>query len=280
MSIRSIMAAIGVTAASLLLAGSVGAQSAALLPPALKAKGVITLETSPGTPPLTLLAEDNKTNIGVEPDLMREIATRLGLTLEITSVSFETLIPSLRGGRFDVAASSLTDTEERRAVFDFVDYLVGNTMIVVPGGNPKKIVAFDDFCGKRTAKLAGSQINFQLDKISEDCEKKGRPPIEMPTFKDTGSIDVELRSGRMDFGAQTATRAYYVAKNSGGKFEVVKGLALDDAKKGIMLAKGSPLVPAIRAALEEMLADGTYRQILSKWDVADLALDKVTVNER
>ena len=53
--------------------------------------------------------------------MSREIAERLGLKIEISAGTFESLVTSVQSKRFDIAASSLNDTPERRKVVDFVD---------------------------------------------------------------------------------------------------------------------------------------------------------------
>ncbi|BCW50464.1 hypothetical protein StoSoilB13_28060 (plasmid) [Arthrobacter sp. StoSoilB13] len=59
------------------------ADAVALLPKAIKDKGELTVAMDLSSPPMTFLAEDNKTPIGVNPDLARLVAKKLGPEAEV-----------------------------------------------------------------------------------------------------------------------------------------------------------------------------------------------------
>ena len=250
-----------------------------LVPADVKTRGVLRFVTAPQTPPLTMYAEDNKTFTGLEVEIAREIAERLGLKIEISSGTFESLVTSVQSRRFDFSASSLNDTTERRKVVDFVDYLSGSTFILVRGGNPDNIHSLEDLCGKGVGTLAGSDSEQQLSDLSKTCEQKGKPPLNLAVFKQAGVSDVQVESGRLAATAQSGPRAVFTAQRSQGKMQIVDGVTLFEARKAVMLAKGSPLTPAVKAALESMLADGSYAKMLKKWDLEYLAVKQITINE-
>ena len=162
---------------------------------------------------------------------------------------------------------------------DFVDYLSGSTFILVRGGNPDKIRALEDLCGKGVGTLAGSDSEQMLSDLSKTCEQKGRPPLNLAVFKQAGVSDVQVESGRLSATAQSGPRAVFTAKRSQGKMEIVDGITLFEARKAVMLAKGSPLTGAVKGALDSMLADGTYAKLLQKWDLEYLAVKQISINE-
>ena len=47
----------------------------------------------------------------------------LGLKAKLINSNFETIIPGLAAGRYDLGMSSFTDTKEREKTVDFVDLL-------------------------------------------------------------------------------------------------------------------------------------------------------------
>jgi glycerol-3-phosphate cytidylyltransferase-like family protein len=102
----------------------------ALLPQSVKDKGTLTVAMELKYPPTTFLAEDGRTPIGFNPDMVRLIAKKLGLQLEIVDVGFDTIIPALQGNRYDMTATSMSPTEERVAVVRACRYVDE----VVPAG--------------------------------------------------------------------------------------------------------------------------------------------------
>jgi len=94
------------------------AAAVALLPKAIKDKGELTVAMDLSSPPMTFLAEDNTTPIGVNPDLARLVAKKLGLKLKFENTAFDTIIPGIDGGRYDFTATTMSATAERLKVLE------------------------------------------------------------------------------------------------------------------------------------------------------------------
>ena len=60
--------------------------------------------------------------IGFDVDLMNAVASTMGLTADFREADFAKIIPSIQQGTFNVGMSSFTDSKERQASVDFVDY--------------------------------------------------------------------------------------------------------------------------------------------------------------
>src|SRR4051794_13656513 len=96
---------------------------AALVPAAIRARGTLVVGTTGnGTPPLSFRADDDKTIIGVEPDLASLVADVLGLKLDLQATSWENLFLSIENGQYDTGFSNITVTEERKDKYDFASY--------------------------------------------------------------------------------------------------------------------------------------------------------------
>src|SRR3990172_3535502 len=82
--------------------------------------GVLTVGSDVPYPPF----EDFDTTgnvIGFDADLINEIASRLGLTVEWIDTDFDTIFTQLATGRFDVVASATTITPERAQQVSFTE---------------------------------------------------------------------------------------------------------------------------------------------------------------
>ena len=138
-----------------------------LLPQSYKDRGELTVAMDLHYPPTTFLAEDNTTPIGLNPDMARLIAKKLGLKLKFENTSFDTIIPGLDGGRYDFTATTMSPTPERLKVLDMIDYFNGGVSVAVAHGNPLNI-SNDDMCGRNIAVTKGSNAQLKhLPNVSE-----------------------------------------------------------------------------------------------------------------
>jgi len=73
------------------------------------------------------------TTVGFDVDLMAAIAAKLGMTSEFKSYKFDALITGVQAGsEFDMVASAMTITEERKQSIDFSDpYINSNQSLAV-----------------------------------------------------------------------------------------------------------------------------------------------------
>ena len=103
---------------------SAGANSAvaALVPSAIKAKGTLTVAADASYAPNEFIGPDGHTVVGMDADLAKAIAATMGLKATISNVTFDAIIPGLAAGKYDLGASSFTDTKAREKVVNFVDY--------------------------------------------------------------------------------------------------------------------------------------------------------------
>ena len=92
---------------------------------------------------------------GFDLDLMKAISSRLGLKASITDLKFDSIVPSVQNGRFDVAVNELGDIPERRKIAQFVDYYNGGIAVLVPKGQ-KSDIAPTDLCGHTMSLTQGS----------------------------------------------------------------------------------------------------------------------------
>ena len=96
---------------------------AAAVPADIKSQGTLIVAADATYPPDEYIAEDGKTMIGMDPDLAKAIAQIMGLKAEMQNITFDSIIPGLAAGKYDLGMSSFTDTKEREQTVDFVTYL-------------------------------------------------------------------------------------------------------------------------------------------------------------
>jgi len=250
-----------------------------MLPADIKDAGVLKIGTEAFYPPFEYLDADDSTVIGLDMALFQAIGDELGLKIDITNMAFDGLLPALDAKRIDVVVAAMTDTTARQAKYDFVDYFLTGQGIVVPAGNPKGIKTVEDLCGLKVAALEGSTQVSLLEKFNtEECS--GDPIVATALATDADAM-LQVRSGRADASfSQDAVARFNAAADGGkGKFEIGNDEPLLPVVMGPMFGKDdADLRDAVKAAVEKLIADGTYQSILDKHDLGSGAVTDVTVN--
>ncbi|MER6914542.1 ABC transporter substrate-binding protein [Streptomyces sp. NPDC000594] len=253
---------------------AVGAQAADLLPADLRRKGVLRVATAVGYPPMEMYRPGTTELTGVDPDLARAVADRLGLRLELTNSAFDGLIPGLKSGRFDLVMSSMTDSPERRRAVDFVDYFRTGGVVMTEKGNPEGIKTLADLCGKAVVLAKGSSNLDIGQKQNARCAERMR--ISQSEDAPTGLL--QLDSGRAVATIVDYPVAMMFVKEK-GSYEVLPK-QYGTAPWGIAVAKdNSGLRDAVRQALQGLIEDGGYRRILDSYGVGGSAVARATVND-
>ena len=113
--------------------------------------GTLTVAISAlNSPPLALLASDNRTRIGSDPDIARLLADSLGLKLKLVPTAWEDWPLGITSGRYDVALVNIAVTEQRKTKFDFATYRVDSLAFAVKSDSPiQKISGPADVAGLR-----------------------------------------------------------------------------------------------------------------------------------
>jgi polar amino acid transport system substrate-binding protein len=251
----------------------------AKLPGAIQKAGVVKIGTEAQYPPFESLANDNKTIVGLDPDLAKAAGELLGVKVEFTNTAFDGLLTALDGGRFDLVVAAVTDTKEREASYDFVDYFMTGQAIVVKKGNPEKITGIDDLCGHPVSVLkASTQLKLLEGFNDNECKSD---PIDITALQTDKDALLQVQSGRADASFTQDAVGVYNAKNIGGgnQFEIANSEALLPTPVGMVFTKeDTELRDAFKAAIAELIDNGTYAEILAKHDMSQGELDEPGVN--
>ena len=224
--------------------------------------------------------------VGFDVDLGALISQKLGAEVRFNDAVFDTIIPNLEAGTNDIIISSMSDTLERQAKVDFVDYHIGGSQMIVAKGNPENIVdAATSLCGKTVIVQNGTiQIDL-VGTMSGRCKMSGMKPITLINLPDAPLMENALRAGQGDAVMMDSLVAQGAAAKAGNGeyFEVVNDAAApngyDAGFVGIaILKKDTALRDAIQAALQSLIDDGQYATLLEKWNMASNAVSSASIN--
>jgi polar amino acid transport system substrate-binding protein len=254
---------------------STNASLAAQVPAAIKSKGTLNVGTEAQYAPNEFIAPDGHTVIGMDPDMVKAIAAVLGLKATMINSTFEAIIPGLAAGRYDVGASSFTDTKEREKTVDFVTYLsVGQAFLTKANGGPTPNT-LADLCGLTVAVEKGTVEFEEAEKQNKKCKEAGKP-IKLLVFPGQNDANLALSSGRAEVDyADSPIIAYQVRKLG---VSVRSSPTFGAAPYGLALPKGNGMAKPVLEALKVLMANGTYAAILKKWELQSAAISNPAIN--
>lgn len=227
-------------------------------------------------PPDNFRDADGKV-VGWAIDILRASAKVLDIPINISEVTqFQSLLPGIDAERYDLAVSGFAVTEERKKRYDFVSYFNGGNSLIIHKDQAK--ITPDDMCGKKASIQIGSYFNQVVERYSKKCADEGKSSIEILTFPTEEAVLGALKSKRADFAVSSLSSSAYMTERTNGQFHS-SGQPFFRTVAGFVFNKKSPEVrDAIAAAVQNLLDNGTYVEILKKWKLSDGAIKKVEIN--
>lgn len=213
--------------------------------------------------------------VGFDIDLMDAVTGVLGIRARYTEAAFEKIIPAVQAGTYDLGMSSMTDSLEREKQVDFVTYFSAGVQWAQRTGRD---IDPGNACGKRVAVQATTVEHLEeVPAKSAACVAAGRDPIIIEAFDEQSAVTNALVLGQVDAMSADSPVTAYAIRQTEGKIEPA-GPIFDSAPYGWALAKGSPLTPVLRDAVQYLMDGGIYRRITENWGVQAGAIDTSVIN--
>ncbi|MBO7668503.1 MAG: amino acid ABC transporter substrate-binding protein [Firmicutes bacterium] len=224
-------------------------------------EGVLIMATNAAFPPYEFYEGDKI--VGIDAEVAEAIAEKLGLTLQIEDMAFDSIIAAVQSGKVDMGMAGMTVTEERLESINFTDsYATGVQVVIVP--DDSEIASVDDLFE------GGHTIGVQASTTSDlyctwDLEDEGLATVER--YNNGADAVQALVTGKVDCVViDNEPAKSYVEANEGLQILETEYAVEDYA---ICISKDNePLLNAINNALNELIADGTVQSIVDKY-IAD-----------
>ena len=217
-------------------------------------ENVLTMATNAEFPPFEYL-EDGKM-VGAEIDMAYLIAEKLGMELEISNIDFDAALTGAATGKYDMALSGITASEERKKNMNFtVPYYEASQAIIVMADSELATAA----------DLEGKILSCQEGTTGELFILEGN--YEVQSYKTGAEAISALTAGKVDAVVidDAVARALSASQNGATK---VLDEALTKEEYAIALQKGDDeLTAKISAAIEELKAEGKLAEIFDKYEL-------------
>ncbi|MEV4415389.1 ABC transporter substrate-binding protein [Catellatospora sp. NPDC049609] len=256
---------------------SVNPTLAAMVPDAIKSDGKILVGTDATYAPNEFLAEDGSTVIGFDIDLFKAVAQTLGLNVEVQPGTFGDIIPGVQSGKYEVGVSSFTVNDDRKKQAQMVTYFNAGTQWATKAGNPAGVDP-NSPCGKRIAVQRDTVQAEDIAKRSEACVAAGKPAVVINPYAGQDQVANSVVTGKDDAMLADSPITAYAVKQSNGQLQAI-GDVYDAAPYGYVVNKDqAQFAQALQAAVDELIKNGTYEQILNQWGVQAGAVPSAQIN--
>lgn len=211
--------------------------------------------------------DDSEEIVGFDIDLAKEVASRMGVKLEIKPIDWSSSILSLNKGDIDVLWNGLTINETRKEQINFSKPYLNNRLVIVKPKNRNDINSKNDLAGKILGVQVGSNDEaLQSDPISKEAKEIRKYDVNVNAFLD-------LRAKRIDAVIIDEVAAQYYISQEKVDFVVVENSPLTEEFYGVGFRKtDSKLLAEVDRILDEMKADGKASEISQKWFAKDIVL--------
>jgi polar amino acid transport system substrate-binding protein len=230
--------------------------------------------------------------VGMDVDLGNAIGQVLGVKMKFTNSPFDAIIPGIQSGKYGLGISSFTANAERQKVVNFATYFNAGTQWAVQKGNPQG-VEIDNACGKKVAVQKGTVQVDDIKARSKTCTGAGKDAITIEQYQLQSDATNAVASGKDDAMLADSPITAYAVKTAPGRETLGEiydaapyGIAIpcnSDGKKCASPYTDQPkdnvnLTKAVQGAIQKLIDDGQYKQILTVWGVEQGAITTSEIN--
>jgi polar amino acid transport system substrate-binding protein len=274
--------AVGVSsspAASMTASSSPAASTAAslhsLLPKAVQSAGVINFAIEQHPPYMVV---NGSTVSGPNIDIENALAAALGVKASVSIVSGgpAPVLLGLSDGRYGAFSGPIEATPQHEQGYDLISYLTAQIAYVTGSS----VTSVNQLCGSTVSYITGSDLVDFVTSLSAYCTKSGKGAVKTLGVSDTNSEILAVQSGRAAGALTTLDAAQSTVKSTSGLNAVVQAPAAGGGKINncFIAGKSSDLGPALQKAMQEIIDNGTYKQILAKYGLTSAGVSQVQLN--
>ena len=138
----------------------------------------------------------------------------MGLQANVQNTPFDSILPGLTAGKYDLGISSFTDTLERQKTNDFVTYAQAGTSFYASTAAAWRRRRLADLCGHSVAVEKGTTQQADAEGQAKKCQ------VDVQIYPDQNGANLAISSGRAELGMADSPVAAYIVEQSNGQFKL------------------------------------------------------------
>jgi polar amino acid transport system substrate-binding protein len=216
-----------------------------------------TVATDATWPPMEMVNAEKKI-VGFDIDYLNAVAQEAGFTVTFKNTAWDGIFAGLEAGQYDIIASSVTITEERRKKYDFsAPYIDIGQILVVP--KAERATGLAALKGRKVGAQLGTTGAIEIKKVDG---------VQAKTYDEIGLAFEDMAAGRLDgvvCDEPTAVQFALQKAEYREKFKIV-GSAFTTEAYGFVVRKGDPaLVELLNKGIAAVKAKKLDEQLRAKW---------------
>ena len=231
-------------------------------------ENVLVLGMDDSFPPMGFRNENNEL-VGFDIDLATEVCNKLGMTLEVQTISWAAKEQELDSGNIDCIWNGFGYTEERNEAMTLSDmYIKDESIFFVK--NDSEYTSQEDLKGKKIGVQSGSTQESRLN----DAEF-GKEIEEFVGYTDYLTALMDLETGNIDAVYMSKITGTYIMKSQNKNFKTFESTGISTGETGMVIAfkKGNTeLKDKVEKAIAELKEEGKVKEIAEKWFGEDLTV--------
>lgn len=201
---------------------------------------------------------ENNQIVGIDADIAKAIAQKLGMELEIRDMAFESIIPAVESGKADFAVAGLTVSKDRQSNVDFTDTYANATQVVIVKED-SQIKTLADLEGKKIGVQTGTTGDVDAGNIKDAVVQRFNKGMDGVMSLTQGKIDAVI------IDRQPAK--VFVKSNAGLK---ILDETFEEEEYAIAVKKGNTqLQEKMNGAIKELKESGELKKIVDKYITAE-----------
>jgi polar amino acid transport system substrate-binding protein len=229
--------------------------------------GTLTFLSDTTYPPQETIDVSTQRAVGFDIDIAKAIAAKMGLSAAFQTTDSPKLVGALLAKKGDAIISALQITPDLQRQVALVAYFQAGQAILVRKGDASSISSISDLCGKKVAVQVQSPEENTVDEANGGLCKNMK--ITKQVFPTDLQAVLILKQRGVDAALDDSPVAAYFVKQTPDQLELAgppfktnpEGMAVDP--------KNGELLKAVQQAMMAIYQDGTYRQILTAWNLLD-----------
>lgn len=210
-------------------------------------------------PPLEFV--ENGVLTGFEVELIPLIGEKVGVSMVVKNIPWDTIFAGLANGAYDGVASGVTVTEERKGIMAFSSAILeAGQVVIIRSSDSDSIKGIDDLSGKRIGVQIGTTGDFALEDY----------PVQKRAYDEIGLAIEDLLNGNVEAAVcDSLIASDFVLSNPNYKNRlVVVGEPFTEEDIAIAVRKNdTELLALVNKGLELAKADGSFDALKKKWNL-------------
>jgi polar amino acid transport system substrate-binding protein len=210
-------------------------------------------------PPLEFV--DNGELTGFEVELMPLVGEKVGVTMTVKNIPWDTIFAGLANGAYDGVSSGVTVTEDRKKSMEFsTPILQAGQVVIIRTADKDSVAGIENLNGKKIGVQIGTTGDFALENYS----------VTKKVYDDIGLAIEDLLNGNLDAAVcDSLIASDFVLANANYSAKLtVAGAPFTQEDIAIAVKKGNTeLLNLVNKGLQMMKDDGSFDALKQKWNL-------------